>query len=339
MSGGVFWTVDLVIERYYSDLRDFMEYPGRGREFFEDIWENFMKECSEAYLSAHKEIGIENIYPKGISKFLDKVSPYFIRTQRLLYINSETDDPFNKKRPIQVLSVDHFSERLGMVIQRKHQEYQFETEVLESSLRSRLSGGDMKKNFEESELKALSEQVARRRKELMEVGLLDESQAEELPLEENLDELSKAILGVNLTDMRTKLAVFDDVYKKLSLLLDIINNRRFSYKTLSIHPERGFQFRNSKGEALSLHNLSSGEQHELILIYQLLFEVPNNAMILLDEPEISLHIAWQKEFVQDMSEIIKLRGFDIVIATHSPSIVNGEWDLTVSLKGGDLVHG
>jgi hypothetical protein len=36
-----------------------------------------------------------------------------------------------------------------------------------------------------------------------------------------------------------------------------------------------------------------------------------------------------------MQDIIKLKNFDILLATHSAAIINGNWDLTVSLKGGD----
>ena len=60
---------------------------------------------------------------------------------------------------------------------------------------------------------------------------------------------------------------------------------------------------------LELEMLSSGEQHELVALYDLLFRVPNNAFILIDEPELSLHVAWQEEFLRDLQEIAKLSEF------------------------------
>ncbi|MCP4349258.1 MAG: AAA family ATPase [Desulfobacterales bacterium] len=118
---------------------------------------------------------------------------------------------------------------------------------------------------------------------------------------------------------------------KISLLLSILNEKRFSYKKISIHPEKGFVFENINGKKLKVTELSSGEQHEIVLFYELLFKVPENSLVLIDEPEISFHIVWQKEFLDDMSEIVKIRKFDILIATHSPQIVNGNWDITVEL--------
>jgi predicted ATP-binding protein involved in virulence len=78
--------------------------------------------------------------------------------------------------------------------------------------------------------------------------------------------------------------------------------------------------------------LSSGEQHELVMIYDLLFRVPDNALILIDEPELSLHVAWQKKFIPDLQEIQKLRSIQVIIATHSPQIINDRWDLAVELS-------
>jgi len=72
------------------------------------------------------------------------------------------------------------------------------------------------------------------------------------------------------------------------------------------------------------------------LLFELLFNAKENSLVLIDEPEISLHVVWQKEFLNDIQEIIKLQKIDIIIATHSPQIINNRWDLTVDL--GELVN-
>lgn len=78
--------------------------------------------------------------------------------------------------------------------------------------------------------------------------------------------------------------------------------------------------------------LSSGEQHELVLLYDMLFKVKPNALVLIDEPELSLHILWQKEFMQDLLQIISIAHFDVLLATHSPYIVGERDDLLVELS-------
>ena len=52
----------------------------------------------------------------------------------------------------------------------------------------------------------------------------------------------------------------------------------------------------------------------------------------MDEPEISLHLSWQKKIINDLIEILKLNPMDVVIATHSPAVIGNRWDLTVELN-------
>ena len=78
--------------------------------------------------------------------------------------------------------------------------------------------------------------------------------------------------------------------------------------------------------------MSSGEQHEVILLYELIFNTKSNVLVLIDEPEISLHITWQKEFLSDLLKIIKIQNIQVLIATHSPSIINDRWDLVYNLE-------
>jgi predicted ATP-binding protein involved in virulence len=70
-----------------------------------------------------------------------------------------------------------------------------------------------------------------------------------------------------------------------------------------------------------------------VLLYELLFRTSPNALVLIDEPELSLHVGWQVEFLRDLDRIIKLSSFDVVLATHSPQVINNRWELTQELLG------
>ena len=58
-------------------------------------------------------------------------------------------------------------------------------------------------------------------------------------------------------------------------------------------------------------------------------------MVLIDEPEISLHIIWQEELLGDLSEIAQMNGLNILMATHSPQVISDRWDLAVELSRGE----
>jgi predicted ATP-binding protein involved in virulence len=125
--------------------------------------------------------------------------------------------------------------------------------------------------------------------------------------------------------------VFDKLYAKVDALMHIAN-ARFLHKRVTVGPD-GLGVATSDGSPLELEMLSSGEQHELVMIYDLLFRVPDNSLILIDEPELSLHIVWQEQFLSDLEEMAKLSNFQAILATHSPQIIGDRWELTTELKG------
>nr|WP_244640768.1 AAA family ATPase [Pseudomonas fluorescens] len=79
----------------------------------------------------------------------------------------------------------------------------------------------------------------------------------------------------------------------------------------------------SKGnEFLRFHDLSSGEQNRISMALKILANATPNIIILIDEPELSLHLQWQAEFHDFLCNVTDdLSHYHIVIATHSPVIV------------------
>lgn len=73
----------------------------------------------------------------------------------------------------------------------------------------------------------------------------------------------------------------------------------------------------------SLSKRSSGEQCLFLLFMGIISSIEDNALICIDEPEISLHPQWQERFVDILSESFSsYRGCHFLIATHSPLIVS-----------------
>jgi predicted ATP-binding protein involved in virulence len=157
---------------------------------------------------------------------------------------------------------------------------------------------------------------------------LSESEQEVPPYSEE----NARLLSVYLNDIEKKVGAFDNLIQKIDLFTTILNERRFTFKTIQINKEKGFHFVTNKGKELSLTDLSSGEQHEVVLLYELIFRTTSNTLVLIDEPEISLHITWQKEFLKDLLAIIELQKMQVIVATHSPSIINDRWDLVFNLQ-------
>lgn len=180
----------------------------------------------------------------------------------------------------------------------------------------------------QAQLKKRLGDVETKREFLINVGLYDPEKGS-IPLPEVNDEHIQSVLSVYVKDAEEKLGIFDELAGKIDLLLKLINSR-FKYKKMIVDKEFGFVFKTDQGQ-LSPANLSSGEQHELVLIYELLFQTQKNTLVLIDEPELSLHVGWQIRFLEDLQQIINMTQIDVIVATHSPQIINNKWDLTVRL--------
>lgn len=93
-------------------------------------------------------------------------------------------------------------------------------------------------------------------------------------------------------------------------------------KFLDLNPEVIAEVRKGK-EFLRFHDLSSGEQNRISMALKILANATPNLIILIDEPELSLHMQWQAEFHNFLCDVTDgLSHYHIVIATHSPVIVS-----------------
>jgi predicted ATP-binding protein involved in virulence len=136
-------------------------------------------------------------------------------------------------------------------------------------------------------------------------------------------------MSLYVKDSEEKLLVLEELSNKIKLLLTIINSK-FQGKELRIDEHKGFIISGKDGEIDPIL-LSSGEQHQLVMFYDLIFKVQPNTLIMIDEPELSLHITWQSRFIDELKEIVKQSKIDVLIATHSPTIVGNNAQLMVAL--------
>ena len=136
-----------------------------------------------------------------------------------------------------------------------------------------------------------------------------------------------------MLELRDTLEKYSGLLIDLKLFASILNKKHFLHKTISFSPDYGFKAFNDNGVSIDSSKLSSGEQNIIILLYQIIFEVQNGTILLIDEPEISMHVVWLKEFIKDLQEIAKNKqDVQIMIATHSPQIVSGAIDNCFDLE-------
>ena len=77
------------------------------------------------------------------------------------------------------------------------------------------------------------------------------------------------------------------------------------------------------GETLVPYQLSRGEKQMLAILLTVLVEDNQSYVLFMDEPEVSLHIEWQKRLIDLCLELNP--NVQIILTTHSPAVVMNGW--------------
>jgi len=274
--------------------------------------------------------------PDWLAEFTDRVPVFFIEAQRLQTFASARGNRFRLHREgtLQVPTVTVHAEELAETIKRTLANYGDYSQSLDSTFPTRLlERGDKPHVIEDqAEIRHRYLQQGERRNRYVRAGLLDAGDVLTLP-DRELDDSERRVLGTYMDDVEKKLQVLEDLADKLELFLSIVNGK-FRRKTLTVDRENGFRVSIPDGGRLELASLSSGEQQEIVLAYGLLFREKPGTLILLDEPELSLHVSWQLDLIPDLLKIAELTDLEFLVATHSPQVIGERWDLTVELSDG-----
>ena len=106
---------------------------------------------------------------------------------------------------------------------------------------------------------------------------------------------------------------------------DIVNNI-FLNKYIDVTESGKLTVTMANGTSLQLNKLSSGETQILLMFYNILFHSHQDGIVIVDEPEISLHVSWQQMIGDYFSDICRVRKIQMLVATHSPQVIHDRWD-------------
>ena len=326
---------------YLQNIRNVAASKPALSHIHQDLWLNIdtgavsnTRELVDLYPEIQAEL-YRTLTPDWFKSLCEKIHTRFAESQRLqgrIPAAPFRDQYHNIYRPIPILpdtTVERLSRDLVKGIDTAFEYYSEVSRELDSSFLKRLVDTNHEEKYSREDLKKDLEHLEAERREFVELGLLDK---DDNALDSELDihrEDFKAV-SVHVHDRKAKQQVLKDIARRLRKLVDIVNER-FKLKTLRIDREKGFVFLSHHGMEIPLERLSSGEQHELVLFYRLLFHVQKDSLILIDEPEISLHVTWQRRFLADLKDVVDMSQFDVLVATHSPQIVHDKYDWMVDL--------
>ena len=335
-----------IADRVRDALRNIRGYISENYKNDEDVWidrktgewmsgEELVWQCYEK----HQDwlINVKDIYPIWLFNIIDDVKVSFIQTQRLQsQVASVIPGRVISKNILEYQStLNIIAEEMKQRLVRIQQDYGQKAAELDQSYPYRLVDNMKELQFTKAELYSIEDslnELEKRRERLMGAGLLKKTEWQSRKLNTNTRSpyVLKAI-QLYIDDTEQKFSLFDDELKKIELFRKIINDRLL-WKEVKINVEKGIEVESTETDLpIPLEKLSSGEQHLLVLYYDMIFRIDAGTLVLIDEPEISLHVSWQKRFIPEVKKISEVNGMKALIATHSPTLIGKYWYLTKEL--------
>ena len=131
--------------------------------------------------------------------------------------------------------------------------------------------------------------------------------------------LMRAVIDLYREGAEARLKALESIYELTRRFIDSVNHF-FTSKKLTFGLTRGFVIRDSDDKVLKPDQLSSGEQHLLLLFCYTLISQEQTNVLFIDEPEISLNVKWQRNLVQALLDISR-GSTQFVFATHSIELI------------------
>lgn len=116
--------------------------------------------------------------------------------------------------------------------------------------------------------------------------------------------------------------------------VDTVNmfiNNNFSKKEIYIDKDGTIFLRTYNNKKIDIHHLSSGEKQIITFFAYLIFglENTNQSIFIVDEPELSLHLDWQRKFVKSIISVNQ--NVQLIFATHAPEIIGKYHEKAIKL--------
>jgi len=145
-----------------------------------------------------------------------------------------------------------------------------------------------------------------------------------------LDEHTLAVLGT-YTEFLSSRSTNRQLVAERLLTFEEVMAEFLTGKELRVDARKGFTIVTEDEHSLDESELSSGEYQLLYLMVAALTTRRRGTVIAIDEPELSMHIAWQRRLVPSLIRCASRAAPQLILATHSPEIAAGYPESMVEL--------
>ena len=137
-----------------------------------------------------------------------------------------------------------------------------------------------------------------------------------------LSELMKELTDHISTSSSITKVELDKINERKNDFIRLVNEA-FAETGKKLNPDSAKLKFEKDGKIIEAKDLSSGEKQLLIILLTVLLERGQEYVLMLDEPEISMHISWQYKLIDMILELNP--NVQIILTTHSPMIFSDGW--------------
>ena len=213
--------------------------------------------------------------------------------------------------------------RAGIYVQRS-------TNAIYSEIINRISTGTPNSNINKNEVVDRIYSLHARMRRFVDLGAISDFDHQyyiDRVIGANSEKLSSInlVIAPFLDSLAAQLDALGPSVERMDSFLYELNNFysdkqfRFSYNAgLSV-------FSGEAGGEVSLDWFSSGERQLFIILASVFLAQGGAGLVLIDEPELSLNVVWQRKFVPALHRLSKNAPVQYILASHSPEILNSEF--------------
>ena len=140
----------------------------------------------------------------------------------------------------------------------------------------------------------------------------------------------QGVLEPYLEGLEARLSALQELHDIISTYVETVNHF-FSGKILDLNVQSGIIVKSKWSKSINQNLLSSGERQLLLLLSNTILALGRATILIIDEPELSLNVTWQRQLVAALLRCSFGGGVQYILASHSLELITQYHDRTTRL--------
>lgn len=277
--------------------------------------------------------GLENFYRNDFERSLDYARDIEIKLLKQRIISHEEPDLIN----VTVKSLENFykSEALKASNLGEQETNNIYLQIVNQITRTNIKYySSITTKIED--LKNILEEVNKRTESYARFGLVTTTEYSQikqaLSVAGDKQEAIFNILEPFIRGLKAKLDALKNIQQQLSSFTGCLNSF-LSYKRITYSIQDGFNIiQDNTNEPIDFKDLSSGEKQLMLLFSNAILASSQATIFIIDEPEISLNIKWQRKLLNYLLQLTPNNNTQYLIATHSIELLTNQKQNVIKLE-------